>query len=85
MNIDTIMNPSRPTSAQVKAALALTLAVAETIRECSEAPAGTLYAGLAGRVTLEGFQSMIQQLKNAGLVSESSGHMLKWIGPTFTK
>ncbi len=80
--IDAIMNPSRPTAAQVNAALQLTLAVAETIRECGEAPAGTLYAGLCGRVSLEGFQKMIQQLKNAGLVSESA-HMLKWTGPNF--
>lgn len=80
MTIDAIMNPIRPTAAQVNAAFALTLAVAETIRECGEAPAGTIYAALIGRVSLEGFQKMIQQLKNAGLVSESS-HMLKWTGP----
>lgn len=80
MTIDTIMNPARPTAAQVKAAFQMTLAVSETIRELGEVPAGHLYAQLCAKVSLEGFQKMIGQLKNAGLVTEQS-HLLKWVGP----
>ena len=71
----------KPTAAQVKAALAVTMAVAETIREAGEVPSGTVYAALIGRVSLEGYQSMLRNLKNAGLVEESPAHLLKWIGP----
>ena len=71
----------KPTAAQVKAALAVTMAVAETIREAGEVPSGTVYAALIGRVSLEGYQSMLRNLKNAGLVEETPAHLLKWIGP----
>lgn len=78
--IDTILNPSRPTAAQVKAAFAITLAVSEAIREAGSIPAGTLYALLCSKVDLQGFEAMVRNLKNAELVSES-GHMLTWTGP----
>lgn len=83
MNIDTIMGTStQPTHAELKVALQLMMAVAETIREVGEAPSGTIYAALAlaDRVSLSGYQSLIANLKNAGLVREQS-HLLTWIGP----
>lgn len=68
------------TATEKKAALKVLMAVAETIRECGEAPAGTLYAGLMNHVDIHGFEAIIRTLKNAGLVKES-GHLLTWIGP----
>jgi hypothetical protein len=82
MTIDTIMNPARPTAAQVKAAFQITLAVSEAIREAGSIPSGELYAILCGRVDLQGYDGMIRTLKNAGLISESA-NMLTWIGPKF--
>lgn len=79
--IDTLLgNTTRPTAAQIKAALGMTVAVAETIRELGSVPSGHLYAQLMNKVDLVGFESLIRNLKNAGLVSESA-HMLTWIGP----
>lgn len=80
MTIDTVLHP--PTPSQVKAALAVTIAVAEAIRELGEVPSGTLYAQLLGRVDLQGYQAIIRNLKSAGLVSESA-HLLTWTGPKF--
>ncbi len=80
MTIDSIMHPHTPTTAELNAALLATLAVAEAIRAVGSVPSGTIYATIMSRVSLDGFQSMIHQLKNAGLVSEA-GHMLTWTGP----
>jgi len=74
-----ILDP-KPTKEQVKAALAVTLAVAEAIREAKEIPSGTLYSMLIGRVDITGYEAMIRNLKNAGLVKESC-NLLTWIGP----
>jgi hypothetical protein len=81
MSIDAIMHPSTPTDAEIKAALRMTIAVAETIREADEIPSGTLYASLMGRVTMEGYTKLLNTLKNADLVSEHN-HVLRWIGPS---
>ena len=70
-----------PTPDQLKAGAAMVMAVAETIRETGEAPSGTLYAVLCGRVSLAGFEKIIAILKGANLVSESPSHLLTWIGP----
>lgn len=79
MNTAQLLDP-KPTATQVKAALAMTLAVAEAIREAGEIPSGTLYAMLVSKVDMQGYQSMIRNLNNAGLVEEKA-HLLKWIGP----
>lgn len=70
----------KPTAKEVKAAFAMTLAVAETIREAGEVPSGTIYAVLCGKVDLAGYQAMIRNLKAAGLVKEKS-NLLTWVGP----
>jgi hypothetical protein len=67
------------TKEQIKAALALTLAVGETIRELGEVPSGHLYANLMGRLTLEDYQGVIRALKRTGLVTEDH-HVLRWVG-----
>lgn len=69
------------TSSQLNAAMAVTVAIAEAIREAKEIPSGHLYAVLMNKVDLEGYQRIIQTLKNAGLV-EDKGHLLKWVGPS---
>jgi hypothetical protein len=79
MNTAQLLDP-KPTANQVKAALAVTLAVAEAIREAGEIPSGTLYSMLISKVDLQGYEAMIRNLKNAGLVEEKA-HLLKWIGP----
>ncbi len=78
--IDTIMNPTKPTPEQIKAAFAMTAAVAEAIRAAGQIPAGTLYAALCAKVDIQGFDKMMNILKGAGLVREVS-HLLIWIGP----
>jgi len=79
MTIDSILNP--PTKAQILAAYEMTFAVAETIREAGEVPSGTVYAALIGRVDLEGYNGLLRNLKNAGLVEETPAHLLRWVGP----
>jgi hypothetical protein len=65
--------------AQIKAALQITAAVAEAIRELGSVPSGHLYAQLCGKLSLQQYESIIHLLKNTGLVSESF-HELTWIG-----
>jgi len=65
---------------EIKAALQVTAAVAEAIRELGNVPSGHLYAHLMGRLSLQQYESIIGLLKQTGLVTES-GHELTWIGP----
>lgn len=76
-----------PTKEQVSQALRITLAVTEAIREAGRdgIPSGTLYATLAGRVDLVGYEKMLGLIKGAGLVEETPGHLLRWIGPVIAK
>lgn len=69
------------TQQDLRAGLQVVLAVAETIREVGEAPAGHIYAALNAKgVTMEGYQSIIRTLKNTGLVKERND-VLIWTGP----
>ena len=65
----------------IKLALRLTATVAEAIRDAGTVPIGKLYAVVMGHLTLGQYQSIIDQLKNAGLVVESENHLLAWVGP----
>ena len=69
-----------PTKAELLAGLNIIAAVAETIREAGEVPSGTIYAALTGKVTFEGYQGILRNLKGAGLVEEKN-HLLRWVGP----
>jgi hypothetical protein len=69
-----------PTKQELLAGLNILAAVAETIREAGEVPSGTIYAALLGKVTMEGYTSLLRTLKGAGLVEEKN-HLLRWIGP----
>jgi hypothetical protein len=78
-------NLMNPTPAQVKAALSLLVAVAETIRELKEVPAGTLYISLLSHfpnLTATQFAQLTDKLKEAKLITETS-HLIRWIGPSF--
>jgi hypothetical protein len=55
-------------------------AVADAIRELGSVPSGVLYAQLMGKIDLQTYERIIDLLKGAGLVKESS-HELIWIGP----
>jgi hypothetical protein len=70
-----------PTPEQLRAGQAVVLAVAETIRECGECPSGTLYAGLVGRVSFQGYQKILGILTNTGLIEVGQNHMIRWTGP----
>lgn len=81
MTIDSIMHPATPSKAQLLAAYRLTFAVAETIRELGEVPSGHIFANIMHKVDLAGYQHVIDGLKRAGLVEETSAHLLRWVGP----
>ena len=56
-------------------------ALADAIRELGEIPSGHLYARVMGFMTLEVYQSMIENLKAAGVVREEPSHLLVWQEP----
>ena len=70
------------TTQQLQTGLTMIYAIAETVREAGEVPSGTIYATLAGRVTLDGYKKMLTILQAAGLITVNANHMLRWVGPT---
>lgn len=72
-----------PTPEQLQAGKKVVMAVAETIREVGSCPSGTLYAGLMGMVSFEGYGKIIRMLTNAGLIEVDRSHMVKWTGRKF--
>ena len=73
------------TPTQLRAGLALTLAVCESIREAREIPSGTLYASLMGKVDFEGYQKLLRILTGAGIIEVIPSHLIRWTGPEVTK
>jgi hypothetical protein len=65
---------------QISAALAITAAVADAIRELGSVPTGMLYVRVMDRMTIEVFTRIIDTLKRADLVTESRD-VLTWVGP----
>ena len=74
-----------PTPQELKAGTAMIMAVAETVRECREVPSGTIYAGLMGRVSLEGYQKIVGILTNAGLIAVDRSRLVRWTGPEVSR
>lgn len=70
------------TNEQLKAALAVSVAVSEVIRERKRIPEGELYAVMCGQITLDGFSRLIDQLRRAALVKIEDNELV-WIGPVF--
>lgn len=68
-----------PTKEEIKAALLITMAVADTIRELGRVPSGTLYATLCGRMSLRSYEAVVASIKRTGLVKEVA-HELIWVG-----
>jgi hypothetical protein len=67
------------------AGVSAAVAIADTIRELGEVPAGTLYAALMTRMSLETFEQFIAILVKADLVKRDGSHLLRWIGPEIKK
>lgn len=55
--------------------------LSEAIRKAGEIPSGQLYAVVMGSLSLEQYERAIKVLKGAGLVVETSSHLLRWVGP----
>ncbi len=69
------------TGKDLKAGLEIIKAVADAIRELGRVPSGHLYARLAASgCTFENYEKIISIIKNTGLVRETPGHELVWIG-----
>ena len=64
---------------KVSAALAVTMAVAETIRALGQVPNGHLYVQLMDKLDFETYTAIIQTIKSAGLIDEKN-HLLIWKG-----
>lgn len=78
---DVIQSTTKATPQQATAAVAIVMAVAETVRESKRVPSGTVYAALLGRVSFEGYEKILGILKSAELIEETRAHELVWIGP----
>lgn len=70
-----------PSKSEVKAALAIVRAIADTIRELGSIPSGHLYAQLMGHMELTHYNQILGILKRSGMVAESESHLLTWKGP----
>lgn len=69
------------TKEQVVGLVMVLKAVAETVREAGEVPAGIVYAALMQQgCTLEQFNRICDQLAKCDLVKRT-GDVLKWVGP----
>ena len=56
-------------------------ALAGTIRELGEIPAGPAYAALMGHCSHGEFEASVDALVRAGYVARRPGHVLAWTGP----
>jgi hypothetical protein len=66
---------------QLESAFQALKALAEIIRHAGEVPSGELYARLMGKVTLDDYTRLVGTLKRTGLVTETPGHLLRWVEP----
>jgi hypothetical protein len=66
---------------QVAAALEIVSAIAGLIQDVGRIPSGELYALLMGKMSIETYERIIQQLINTQLVRRERSHMLVWTGP----
>lgn len=66
---------------QAKAALKVTMAVADAIKELGTVPAGELYAQVMGHMSLDGFNSLINLLTRGETpLVRREGDLLVWNG-----
>lgn len=70
------------TKEQARAAVGAVTTVAEAIRELGEVPSGELYAVvMSAGLSLDVYNKILGIVKRAGLVEETPGHLLRWVGP----
>lgn len=62
------------------ASLEITVLLGQAIREAGETPSGHLYAHVMSHLSIQQFETLIQNLINAKCVSKR-GDVLTWIGP----
>jgi hypothetical protein len=77
------MNDTTATAQQLRAAVSVTAAIAEVIRELREVPSGTLYAQVMNTLSADDYQRVLGLLSNAKLISVDGNHLIRWIGPNF--
>ena len=65
------------TQAEVSAAISSIKALADAIKDLGEVPAGHLYAGVMGVMSLVNFDKAIGILVRGGIITRS-GDLLKW-------
>jgi len=68
------------TRRQLVQGLAVTLALAETLRVAKELPLGMLYVACMGKVDYQGFEKAVDILVNAGVAVRGDNHLLRWTG-----
>jgi len=68
------------TKEQVKAAIEVTRAIANAIRELHEVPSGHLYTQLMGHLSLDQYQAVIDGLERVKLIKVEN-YLITWIGP----
>lgn len=81
MNIDQIMRPESfktPTRAEITTALQLCTVVADAIRALGSVPSGELYVRVQGHFSLTQYQSIIDTLVRARLITNKN-HLLTWV------
>lgn len=66
------------TKTQVNAAVNTVIAIAEAIRELKSVPSGHLYARVMSHMSLETYESVINTLKNAGVIKETNSELI-WV------
>lgn len=71
----------KPTKEQIQAYILAVRAIADAIKELKQVPAGTMYATLMSKMSLEAFDRIIGHLIDAGVVKRHDSHLLEWIGP----
>jgi hypothetical protein len=69
------------TKADVVAAMSVTVAIGEAIRELGQVPSGQLYAQLMSKLSFEAYSGAIEVLQRANLIKQTTSFMLVWIGP----
>lgn len=66
------------TQNQIKAYLETVKAIAGAIKELKQVPSGHLYAQLMSHMSIDTYNSIIEVLKKARVIKESS-HLITWI------
>lgn len=65
--------------AEKKAALAIVLAIAGTIKELGSVPSGHLYNSVMHRMSLDNYNAVIGLIEQAGMI-RIQNHLITWVG-----